>query len=132
MKWSFRRLKERLLTLFRCGMRRRTERLFPFHEAVRERAVRVKGHRCFECAMTPEEFSRVKTMLQDRYGAWRELSGEILYCGHLQIGRGYFGLTNRPVLFAAGKGGLGWMPAAVYYPDAGKMMYFICDCLQRN
>ena len=131
MKRIFQRLADGLSALRRGGPDRRMKDLFPFEESVRVRSVRVGGGSCFECAVTPEEFSRVKETLEARYGGWHELAGEILYCGHLQVGRGYFGLTRRPVLFAAGNGGRGWMPVAVYYPDADRMVYFICDGRQR-
>ena len=131
MKWGFQGLADGLSALRRGGPDRRMKDVFPFDASVLARSVRVGGCRCFECAVTPEEFPRGKETLEARFGAWCELAGELLYCGHLQVGRGYFGLTRRPVLFAAGKGGRGWMPVAVYYPDAGRMVYFICDGRQR-
>jgi len=103
------------------------EQIFPLDRTIRERSVQVKPYDCFECAVTPEEFEAVKRSLEGKFDHWEQLSVRILYCGHLQIGCGYYGLTSKTVLFAMGKGLDGGVPAVVYFPEAGKMLYFICD-----
>lgn len=105
----------------------RYDTIFPFYESIKKRSVRVGSANCFECAMTPEEFESVKKNSAGYFDRWIPFSGEILYCGKLQIGRGYYGLTANPVQYAMGKGDGAWVPVVVYYPDAKKMLYFICD-----
>lgn len=106
------------------------QNIFPFEQEIFDRSVRSSDFLGYECNIGKSEFARIKVSLKSSYDKWKPLRpGDGFHSNGVFIDSRFYPTNDTNAVFAVANDFNvdGMVPAIVYFPCSGKMLFFLAE-----
>lgn len=106
------------------------QNIFPFEQEIFDRSVRASNFLGYECNVGKSEFARIKVSLKNSYDKWKPLKpGDGFHSNGVFIDSRFYSSGDTNAVFAVAQDFDvdGMVPAIVYFPCFGKMLFFLAE-----